>query len=54
MVKNREEIDKGKELKIILIYTIILICIFIFTNTFFQYDPLNIIEDAILLEKIPS
>ncbi len=45
-VVKGKEVDKKKEIKKILIVSIIVIAIFSLTNIFFEYDPFNIIEDA--------
>ena len=52
-VRDNKEENKKKYIKNILIYTGILICIFILINIFFQYDPLNIIEDVIIFKELP-
>ncbi|MDY0097374.1 MAG: hypothetical protein RBS01_03435 [Candidatus Dojkabacteria bacterium] len=45
-VVKGKEVEKRKEIKKIILLTIIVIGIFSLTNVFFEYDPFNIIEDA--------
>ena len=51
-VRKGKDIDKKRYIKKILIYSLILIGIFLITNIFFQYDPLNIIENPLFLDSI--
>jgi len=51
-VRKGKEIDKKKSLRKILILTLITVTIFILSTIFFQYDPLNVIEDPMYEDTI--
>ena len=51
-VRKGKEIDKKKTLRKILILTLITVTIFILSTIFFQYDPLNVIEDPMYEDTI--
>lgn len=51
-VRKGKDIDKKNNIRKILIYSLILVITFVLVNIFFQYDPLNIIENPIFLDSI--